>query len=911
MSVCTISSEEACAAARGWPRQPRLLSGEGTPNGVEVGYWPNDQYLDTTTGILYVFNGTPGTKVGWFAIQGTTSVVTFGADPTGVSDSAAAIQDAIDSAEDDGGGIVFFPPGIYKCLSRIELASGVYILGSGTGSTTIDFTDAAGLITDACIYGTGTIENLSPFTVNISNSKVITFGSAQTGIVAGDILAIYNSADSSFSTARPSYRQGEFCLVEALNGNDINLTKETYDSYTAGATTTIYRVIPIVTGVSGVRVLSASDAPGIYFEFAHKSYIRNVSVSGSQSINLGFCRSFECMIDSNHAFDMSATIGENYGWKFANCQSCQALNNDTTTLRHGGNVGGVDKVCAVPNREIVVASNKIGCGTVAGTVGGFKIHGCSEHITVANNSIPCGLEIGGDFINLCGNEIGNAVNAGGCLLFGEMLGLNVDISSNTFYALKTWANALIAPLANSVTTRKSMFKFHGNVVKCGTFGALSILEFTLTGAPTDDIHIDISGNSLSRDTSAAADFYAIKIKPTTTLPIALLNIANNQCEGAGIYVDQNIRIARIVGNQVENAAQRGIYVHNLASSEVDQFWNVSNNSVNRSHHCGIDIRIPSQDVVLRCAGNDSTNNAQTATGSASTDASLYIEGTSANGQVVIVSGNTFGDVQGVATQQRAYSIANVSKVFDPDNVIIGSIPTIVVSGVTAEYGATRFRGNNTESYGTAAPVAETWARGDIVWNTTPLAAGVGWICVAAGTPGTWYEFGVISNPNQFYWDSSIAAFTVGNGSGTSGSASDGLYLWKNLNSIVSVVSRNTIGAGNTSAGAQFLAMARGCSGFSGAFSDDYVIPIFRDNYAVGPRSDAAHLVLAAMEVGQKVKGYAESSTVQTFEFDGSATAGHTRFLIYDVDSGLLQRVKVGANGTGPGGTGRALYIDNV
>lgn len=39
---------------------------------------------------------------------------------------------------------------------------------------------------------------------------------------------------------------------------------------------------------------------------------------------------------------------------------------------------------------------------------------------------------------------------------------------------------------------------------------------------------------------------------------------------------------------------------------------------------------------------------------------------------------------------------------------------------------------------TAAPVAGTWQRGAIVWNSAPAAGGVpGWECVTAGTPGTW------------------------------------------------------------------------------------------------------------------------------------------------------------------------------
>ena len=48
---------------------------------------------------------------------------------------------------------------------------------------------------------------------------------------------------------------------------------------------------------------------------------------------------------------------------------------------------------------------------------------------------------------------------------------------------------------------------------------------------------------------------------------------------------------------------------------------------------------------------------------------------------------------------------------------------------------------------TAAPTTGTWAQGDFVANSAPVELGValskyvlvGWICVAAGTPGTWLQ----------------------------------------------------------------------------------------------------------------------------------------------------------------------------
>lgn len=46
---------------------------------------------------------------------------------------------------------------------------------------------------------------------------------------------------------------------------------------------------------------------------------------------------------------------------------------------------------------------------------------------------------------------------------------------------------------------------------------------------------------------------------------------------------------------------------------------------------------------------------------------------------------------------------------------------------------------------TTYPTTGTWQQGDIVWNSSPASTGyIGWVCTAAGTPGTWKGFGVIA-----------------------------------------------------------------------------------------------------------------------------------------------------------------------
>jgi len=54
--------------------------------------------------------------------------------------------------------------------------------------------------------------------------------------------------------------------------------------------------------------------------------------------------------------------------------------------------------------------------------------------------------------------------------------------------------------------------------------------------------------------------------------------------------------------------------------------------------------------------------------------------------------------------------------------------------------------DNVRLISNAVPAVGTYARGDIVYSSEPSAGGViGWVCVTAGTPGTWKTFGTIAS----------------------------------------------------------------------------------------------------------------------------------------------------------------------
>lgn len=72
-------------------------------------------------------------------------------------------------------------------------------------------------------------------------------------------------------------------------------------------------------------------------------------------------------------------------------------------------------------------------------------------------------------------------------------------------------------------------------------------------------------------------------------------------------------------------------------------------------------------------------------------------------------------------------------------------PMLYEIGADAESLASDF-GVQRTFYGTAAPTAGTWKRGDVVLNNAPSAAGVpGWVCVTAGAPGTWKAMAVVAS----------------------------------------------------------------------------------------------------------------------------------------------------------------------
>lgn len=133
-----------------------------------------------------------------------------------------------------------------------------------------------------------------------------------------------------------------------------------------------------------------------------------------------------------------------------------------------------------------------------------------------------------------------------------------------------------------------------------------------------------------------------------------------------------------------------------------------------------------------------------------------------NNSAVVINGGVFADFVGgtpatysfpMITNNNSHVTLNQTKFpsnannFNP--LTSGStVTTINSKGIKIEdvNGNGLIVNGRRRLFKTAIPTTGTWAVGDIAYNTVPTAGGfIGWVCVTAGTPGTWKTFGPITS----------------------------------------------------------------------------------------------------------------------------------------------------------------------
>jgi len=164
------------------------------------------------------------------------------------------IQDYIDIAEQNGGGVLNLSPGTYTLTSTgLTVPESVSLIGSSPGSTILDFNSTSGKITIAGThrYSTGTITSITSG-VNVTGSGT----SWLANVVAG--------RDSLFIN-------GQWMVIGAVLTNTTLTLAEGYDGSTVGAGSA-YRISSTINNVT-LRGFNAKNSTGSVLDIDDARFI--------------------------------------------------------------------------------------------------------------------------------------------------------------------------------------------------------------------------------------------------------------------------------------------------------------------------------------------------------------------------------------------------------------------------------------------------------------------------------------------------------------------------------------------------------------------------------------------------------------------------------------------------------------
>ena len=351
------------------------------------------------------------TKVSYSMITGApASVIDFGADPTGVLNSATAIQAAINSLT---AGVVVFPAGTYIISTKIILKSNVSLTGLGATITyTVPYADDTGMFDDnnsgvenitiqGFVFDGNGIWTSVPFANPYGGGNSVGFTNGQRGI------ALFNAASKKITIKNNTFtglEQGVYtgaCEDILIDGNIFDTigtaAVNTSCTYSTISNNVIRSVLGNLTNAGTTSIDASQFADGIYFYGA-----QNVSVTGNV---IEDCIRIGVVLEGD-----GATLCSNIsvtGNSLKNFNSCRGTELNAAIWSEGGKT---DYTCSATGN---VCDNT---GAVAGTNSAYGILG--TRLTMTGNTITAfNIGIQGEEVKVFSNTIKSNTEDG--ILIGE------------------------------------------------------------------------------------------------------------------------------------------------------------------------------------------------------------------------------------------------------------------------------------------------------------------------------------------------------------------------------------------------------------------------------------------------------------------------------------------------------------
>lgn len=355
-------------------------------------------------------------------LRDTIKAYQYGAVGDGVTDDTEALRAAFAAALALGVNSVWLGAGHYKVTGQIDVPHNFTIHSHGAiidGSQSFDVADGLNVLN----VGATTLTALPDLAGDESVGDTLVTFVAPHGLVAGDVFAIYNPTDYSFSSSRAYYRKGEFAQVaEVTSTTQVRLTNGWAEGGLAASTDCYKLHVGTFAVIGELEVRATQPAPadatvGVRLNQIANSHIGRLRVTATGGAYTGIMayRCYKIALDYVIRQDGPSVSGDAYGMMWANCQQCIGRGH-ATSARHGLSHGGGADPADVPNRFI---HNEGSWETTAeGAVFAVDVHGNADAISF-DGTTRGGIDCGGKGVRYRG-LIHAESTSGIAVYFGEV-----------------------------------------------------------------------------------------------------------------------------------------------------------------------------------------------------------------------------------------------------------------------------------------------------------------------------------------------------------------------------------------------------------------------------------------------------------------------------------------------------------
>lgn len=287
-------------------------------------------------------------------LRETVSALDFGADPTGVADSTAAIQAAINAAPYS----LIVPKGTYRTTATLVINKNMEIDFCGS---TIYTTAATAFSSEGTLTATTTAASYTDATDRDS----IVVANA-TGFAVGDIINVIS--DELFDTSRNYYYKGGSAIITDIVGTRIYFALAGF-GYDIGGTIVVKNYSPVTVQIRNIKLLestAALSASLFGFDFAYHKYsvLSNVTTNLFRD-HISIKRSVGTIVENcetRTALNSPSDPWDGYGIIDYSCNGTIVNNCIAATGQHGVTTGGREVTYNFSLLNSVVSAERFSLG---------------------------------------------------------------------------------------------------------------------------------------------------------------------------------------------------------------------------------------------------------------------------------------------------------------------------------------------------------------------------------------------------------------------------------------------------------------------------------------------------------------------------------------------------------------------